>query len=372
MKSEFYNVALDRIRYSLVWEDAVTLDHALNITSGDNVLIITSAGCNVVNGLLKSPRSVTAIDINPIQNKLLLLKEHIILHHDHVTFRGCLGLDGVESVGESWQKVQATLPENIVDYWSSFFRAHSEGLIAAGKLEYYVTSFYNTLNDESKDKLHQLLVFKSISEQYDYFIKYLHNTNFTAAFKDYFSDQNLSKGRDPKLFKYADESGGEAFYNRLVKQLSSTLVSSNFYFRFFFFGPHNIPEELLPPCYQEQNFKKLKEQLPKLSVVTSEAIDYLVSDAGKNINKASLSNIFEYTSVEEFNSVCRLLYQMKDRKLKIVFWNLLHEQGQQNETIEGMKMTVLQGADSSKSCFYFKDVRVLENQTLTTSQPVIN
>ena len=55
MHSEFYNVALDRIRYSLVWEDSTTLYAGLNIRPGDTVLVITSAGCNALNALLLGP-----------------------------------------------------------------------------------------------------------------------------------------------------------------------------------------------------------------------------------------------------------------------------------------------------------------------------
>ena len=43
MQSEFYNVALDRVRYSLVWEDTDTLYNALDISSDDHLLIITDS-----------------------------------------------------------------------------------------------------------------------------------------------------------------------------------------------------------------------------------------------------------------------------------------------------------------------------------------
>lgn len=369
MHSEFYNVALDRVRYSLVWEDATTLYNVLNISSHDHLLIITSGGCNVFNALLKNPASVTAIDLNPVQNKLLLLKKHIVLHHDYSTFRACLGLDGEEAVAHGWHKVQSTLPEKFVAYWTSFFNAHPEGLLTSGKLEAYLTGFYNTLEKEIQEKLKHLLQFKNVQQQYEYFVEQLDQTSFSASFISYFDDQNLSKGRDPKLFKYADESGGRAFYKRLVKQLSSVLVSSNFYFRFFFFGPLGIPEKLLPPCYQQENFPPLKAQLSKLSIVTSEAIDYLLSPRGKHINKASLSNIFEYTTHTEFKNVCKSLYKKGDRELKIVFWNLLHEQGKQEQAIEGMNIKVADDAAASESCFYFKDVRVIESSAVNTSQP---
>ena len=59
MNSEFYNVALNRLRYSLVWEDSQTLYEALAIGPTDNVLVITSAGCNALNALLQHPQFKT-------------------------------------------------------------------------------------------------------------------------------------------------------------------------------------------------------------------------------------------------------------------------------------------------------------------------
>ncbi len=367
MQSEFYNVALDRIRYSLVWEDSQTLFDALNINTKDHLLIITSAGCNVLNALLKNPATATAVDINPVQNKLLLLKKHIILHHDFETYQSLLGLEGKNAVSTAGKKLFKTLPANEKSYWSGFLNNHPDGLLTSGKLESYITGFYKTLEDDVQKKLQQLITFKDVKKQYDFFMEHLHNSSLRQDFITYFDDQNLSKGRHPNLFKYANESGGEAFYKRLVKQVSSVLVSSNFYFRFFFFGPQNIPEQLLPPCYQQQNFEPLKEAVSKLTIITSEAIDYLLSPEGKHINKASLSNIFEYTSVSEFKNACNSLYKNSNRQLKIVYWNLLHEQGHEEQAIDGLSVKILED-NTSQSCFYFKDVRILDSSILTSHQ----
>lgn len=367
MQSEFYNVALDCIRYSLVWEDSATLYQALAISPPDHVLVITSAGCNVLNALLQHPASITAIDVNPVQNGLLLLKKHIFLYHDHATLRACLGLDGREAGATAWKEVRTTLPEALLAYWDPFFTSHPEGLLTAGRLETYVNGFYNTLDENMQDKLTQLLRCKQVKEQYTYFLQELHDTPFTAAFIEYFGDKSLSRGRDPRLFRYAEESGGEAFYSRLVQQISSVLISSNFYFRFFFFGPLHIPDGLLPPCYQQQNFEPVKKALSKLRVVTGEAIEYLLSPAGKQITKGSLSNIFEYTSESEFAHVCRLLYK-EDRALQLVFWNLLHEQGQQ-QAAPGVNMHILDSPSTPQSCFYFKGVRVLTGRAADVPEP---
>ncbi|RDV14582.1 DUF3419 family protein [Pontibacter diazotrophicus] len=361
MHSEFYNVELDRIRYSLVWEDSNTLYRGLEVHPHDQVLVITSAGCNVLNTLLKAPASVTAIDLNPVQNKLLLFKKHLILQYDYAAFRALLGLDGPESVAEAWRQIEATLPEDMRRYWSSFFLCHPNGLMAAGKLETYLNGFYHTLDSSLQEKLKQLIDFEEVEAQYLFFLKELHHTPFQEQFTFYFDEANLSKGRDPKLFKYAAESGGTTFYKRLQTQIASQLVKNNFFFRFFFFGPTGIPPEILPPCYQEQSFKLLQGQLHKLKVVNAEAIDYLLSEEGRQVNKASLSNIFEYTSHAEFNQVYQRLFAAQDRDLRMIFWNLLQEQGAGTAADNWLNAPLSAALSKTDACFYFRNVRVQAN-----------
>ena len=361
MQSEFYNVALDRVRYSLVWEAAATLYAGLAIEPQDRLLVITSAGCNVLNALLKKPAKVVAIDLNPVQNKLLELKKHIILHHPHAVFRGLLGLDGAREVERAWQQLPATLPADEQGFWLSFFRQHPRGIFPAGKLEAYLNGFCQTLDKPLQDKLHKLLTFDKVSEQWTFFLNELHDSQFRSQFIEYFDEQNLSKGRDPKLFRYAVESGGESFYLRLMQQLASVPVKQNFFFRFFFFGPEGLPEAILPPCYQAKNYLLLRSQLTKLEIVEGEAVDYLLSTKGACINKASLSNIFEYTSGEEFGEVCRALFDSPSRSLRVLFWNLLQDQGSTSSYLQEEQAILAEQFSAPMACFYFRNVRLLES-----------
>ena len=366
MKSEFYNVALDRVRYSLVWEGSDTLYKSLDIQPDDRLLIITSAGCNVLNALLKNPEQLTAIDLNPVQNRLLRFKKSLILSQDHAVFRALLGLEGPAAVAAAWQKVLPQLDPEETTYWSPFFVEHPEGLMAAGKLESYLNGFYHSLPALLKQKLQQLLSFTQVAAQRQYFMQELHSSDFRPRFIEYFDEENLSKGRDPKLFRYAEESGGESFYLRLLQQVSRELVRDNFFFRFFFFGAEGLPESILPPCYRQENYEKLRAQLHKLKIVQGEAVDYLLSGEGASITKASLSNIFEYASPAEFQRVCQALFLQPGRSLRIVYWNLLQNQGEGiangEEAVqpEWLQAQLSQCLSQQEACFYFRNVRVLE------------
>jgi len=57
--------------YVTCWEDPAVDRQALEITPDDEVLTITSGGCNALDLLLTGARAVHAVDINPLQTALL-------------------------------------------------------------------------------------------------------------------------------------------------------------------------------------------------------------------------------------------------------------------------------------------------------------
>jgi len=60
--------------YNTCWEDPAVDRQALQLTAQDNLLVITSAGCNALDYALQGPAVVHAVDANPRQTALLELK----------------------------------------------------------------------------------------------------------------------------------------------------------------------------------------------------------------------------------------------------------------------------------------------------------
>jgi S-adenosylmethionine-diacylglycerol 3-amino-3-carboxypropyl transferase len=60
--------------YNTCWEDPAVDRQALNLGPRDTLLVITSAGCNVLDYALAGPRCIHAVDANPRQTALLELK----------------------------------------------------------------------------------------------------------------------------------------------------------------------------------------------------------------------------------------------------------------------------------------------------------
>ncbi len=60
--------------YNTCWEDPAVDRQALNLAPHDNILVITSAGCNALDYALTAPNRIDAVDANPRQTALLELK----------------------------------------------------------------------------------------------------------------------------------------------------------------------------------------------------------------------------------------------------------------------------------------------------------
>ena len=77
--------------YNTCWEDPAVDRQALELRHDDTQLVITSAGCNVLDYALTGPRRIHAVDANPRQNALLELKLAGIRALDHGDFFRAFG-----------------------------------------------------------------------------------------------------------------------------------------------------------------------------------------------------------------------------------------------------------------------------------------
>lgn len=109
--------------YNTCWEDPRLDRQALELTSQDRLLVITSAGCNALDYLLAGAGHVYAVDMNPRQNALLELKASAIRHLDYERFFQMFGngyLPKAESVYAS--HLRQSLSSTSRKYWDRWIR----------------------------------------------------------------------------------------------------------------------------------------------------------------------------------------------------------------------------------------------------------
>ena len=104
--------------YNTCWEDPRLDREALRIGPGDEILVITSAGCNALDYALCEPRQVHAVDMNLRQNALLDLKKAGIKSLEFEDFFQMFGagrLPGVRRIYD--QQLRGLLPPPSQAFW---------------------------------------------------------------------------------------------------------------------------------------------------------------------------------------------------------------------------------------------------------------
>ncbi len=87
-----FAVWFDAFVYNQIWEDPVPDLAALELDETSRILAISSGGCNILNYLLRSPRSITAVDLNRHHIELLKYKAAAVIGlPDHDRFFAFFG-----------------------------------------------------------------------------------------------------------------------------------------------------------------------------------------------------------------------------------------------------------------------------------------
>jgi len=123
----FHHVHGSSLIYNTSWEDP-RIDRELMRLDGDSkVVMITSAGCNVLDYLLDSPAEIHAVDMNYRQNALLELKLAMLRHSSFGDFFEMFGIGSHTSYKEVYRGVKKRLPEFARNYWDKKIKFFDPG-----------------------------------------------------------------------------------------------------------------------------------------------------------------------------------------------------------------------------------------------------
>ena len=110
--------------YNAAWEDPRLDREVMGLNAESEVVMITSAGCNVMDYLLDRPRAIHTIDVNPRQNALFELKRVVVQQRDFADLFGMFGHGAHPRHREIYAHVRSGLSETARSFWDrriSFF-----------------------------------------------------------------------------------------------------------------------------------------------------------------------------------------------------------------------------------------------------------
>ncbi len=125
--------------YNAAWEDPRLDRRLLEIDTESEIVMITSAGCNVLDYLLDGPKAIHTIDVNPRQNALLELKRALIRRGGFEDLFEMFGIGSHAGCKTLYPELRKDLPEHAREFWDrriGFFDPRS----VKGSFYYHGTS----------------------------------------------------------------------------------------------------------------------------------------------------------------------------------------------------------------------------------------
>lgn len=169
---KIFNAVYSRaLVYNTCWEDPAVDRQALALRAEDRLLVITSAGCNVLDYALLGPRRIDAVDANPRQTALLELKLAGIRRLEHGDFFALFGLGRHAHFDEIYRDVlRAELSPFAQSFWDArgdWFAAHSGGFYFHGLSGIVARAFraYLRLRPQLGRSIDRLFESQSLAEQ---------------------------------------------------------------------------------------------------------------------------------------------------------------------------------------------------------------
>lgn len=267
----FTTVHGNNLVYNTCWEDPRLDRVALDFGPDDNVLVITSAGCNALDYVLAGPQHVHAVDMNPRQNALLDLKTSAIRHLEFEDFFKMFGegrLPDAKNIYE--QKLRESLPAWSKSFWDkkikwfdnrrkTFYYRGTSGAIAR-----MVTTYIDKVI-RVRPHVESLLNASSIEEQKAIYETHLKKKFWSGLMKFTMNrDTTMSMLGVPKAQRRQIET---QYQGGLVKFIQDCMESvfvelplkDNYFWRVYMNGSYS--RECCPEYLKEENFQKLKSGL---------------------------------------------------------------------------------------------------------------
>lgn len=266
----FDAVHRNNLVYNTCWEDPRLDREALRLGPDDEVLVITSAGCNALDYALCGPRHVHAVDMNPRQNALLDLKQAGIRGLEFDDFFAMFGrgrLPGARRVYE--RTLRPLLPAPSRDFWDakirwfdhprcSFYFRGTSGLFAR------MAKGYTDRVLGLRPQLERLLEARTMEEQREVWERHLRH-RFTGLLKFVLNrDTTMALLGVPLAQRRQIEATYAGDLARFVQECVAGVTAElpmhdNYFWRVYINGcytPTCCPEYLVEP-----NFQRLKAGL---------------------------------------------------------------------------------------------------------------
>ncbi len=296
--------------YNTCWEDPRLDRIALDLGPRDNVMVITSAGCNALDYALSEPNHVYAVDMNPRQNALLELKLAGIRRLEYEDFFQMFGRGRLVDATDIYQqRLRADLSpwsQSYWDRWIRFFDNRHRPFYYRGTSGTFakILNLYVDRVIRVREWLDAILNAASVDEQRRIYDDYLRDRFWTRTVKFAMGrDTTLSMVGVPKAQRQQverDYDGGIVkFVQDCVEAVFAGLpLADNYFWRVYLTGqytPQCCPEYLKP-----ENFLRLKNGLVDRVTAHTNTVQGFLESSNVRISRFVLLDHMDWLSNKLF------------------------------------------------------------------------
>ncbi len=297
--------------YNTCWEDPRLDRQAMALGADDNVMVITSAGCNALDYLLDEPNCVHAVDMNPRQNALLELKLAGIRQLDFDVFFQFFGngyspsarsiyRDTLRSELSSWS-------QEYWDRWIKFFENDGRPFYFRGTSGWFAR-LVNTYIDRVvglRPMVNRILATDSFDEQQEIYSQHLREQFWTKPLRFAMRrDATLSLLGVPRAQRFQVERNYDGGIVQFIQDCLDAVfanlpLSDNYFWRVYITGrytPECCPEYLKPA-----NFERLKNGLIDRMDVHTDSVQGFLDRHNGTISRFVLLDHMDWLSTYRFS-----------------------------------------------------------------------
>ncbi|KAL6075760.1 S-adenosylmethionine--diacylglycerol 3-amino-3-carboxypropyl transferase [Balamuthia mandrillaris] len=287
----------NQVLFNTAWEDPRIDSVALELTDKDNVLIITSAGCNVLSIALEGCNHVYAIDKNPCQNAVLELKVVAIKELSYDEFWQLFGEGRMPNFSSKvYPSLRKRLSARSRQFWDShanyfdgkgfrdsfYFRGCS-GVLA------YAMKLYMKLIPGLSEAMQDLLNAQSLEEQQEIYSSRIEKRLFNPVIMWILSRElvlSIFNGVPaPQRQLIQNEGGLPVFIKRSLQAVMTEIpIKDNYFYRVYINGSYT--KDCCPNYLKPELFERLKEGLvDNISIHTCTIEEFLEAHGKQDISR---------------------------------------------------------------------------------------
>ena len=312
------------IGYSNCWEDPAILQEALQVGPGDVCFSITSGGCNTLDLLRHDPARVVALDFNPNQNHLLRLKIACFKALTHGEMLEFLGVRSSTRRSALYARLRDELTPEAQAFWDSQGASIERGVLFAGRLERYLLAFGKLMRLlYGRKRIRRFFDCQTLDGQRAFYDREIDGFVWRVIFDVFFSRTVMTRTKDKEHFRLVDfRDFGKIFRARTEHAFTRIPLRSNYFLALILLGRY-LDEDALPAYLSRENFEIMRERVDRITIVTGEIEQYLVSVPDDTFTRFNVSNLFDWIQTPIFVRLHEEIVRTGRDGARMANWNTL-------------------------------------------------